>query len=253
MVRRTSGDPDHTYEVFCGARRHWTGAGLRSHDYPEFRLLVEARELTDEEAFRVADLENRNRRDLSDHERASDYARAIQRYYDGSQQRMAERLEVSKSWLSRYLDLARLPADVVAAFGSPHVIGISHGAALAPLLRDPVRSERLLAEARTLGAEQVDLLARGAAAIVPAAVVQRLVGATRESSSARSAGPIAEHIVRASDGAMVAKGQRASRRGGVTITIPAPAKQDRTALMSALAEILDRLGQAGRPGRTDGR
>jgi ParB family transcriptional regulator, chromosome partitioning protein len=253
IVRRVSGDPDHTYEVICGARRHWTVAWLRSHDYPEFRFLVEARELTDEEAFRVADLENRNRRDLSDYERACDYTRAMQRYYGGSQQRMAERLEVSKSWLSRYLDLARLPVDVVAAFGSPHVIGISHGAALAPLLRDPARSERLLAEARTLRAEQADLLAHGVAAILPAAVVQRLVAATREPSRARSAGRIAEHVVRASDGAMVAKGQRASRGGGVTITIPAPLKQDRTALLSALAEILDRLGQVGRSVRADGR
>ena len=114
-------------------------------------------------------------------------------------------------------------------------------------------SERLLAEARTLRAEQLDLLARGVAAIIPAAVVQRLVGATRKSSPARSAGRIAEHVVPASDGAMVAKGQRASRQGEVTITIPTPAKQDRTALLSALAEILDRLSQAGRSGRADGR
>ena len=95
---------------------------------PEFRFLIEPRELSDEEAFRLADLENRSRKDLSDYERAIDYARAIERYYDGSQQRMAERLEVSKSWLSRYLELARLPPEVIAAFGSPHVIGISHAA-----------------------------------------------------------------------------------------------------------------------------
>src|SRR3954454_9299699 len=135
IVRRVTGDPDHAYEVICGTRRHWTVTWLRANNHPEFKFLVEPRELTDEEAFRLADLENRNRRDLSDYERAADYARAVERYYGGSQQRMAERLEVSKSWLSRYLDLGRLPSEVVAAFGSSRVIGISHGAAVAPLLR----------------------------------------------------------------------------------------------------------------------
>src|SRR5262249_7295677 len=135
IVRRIEGERDHDYEVICGARRLWAVTWMRAHDQPDFKFLVEPRELNDEEAFRIADLENRSRRDLSDYERASDYARAVDRYYEGNQQRMAERLEVSKSWLSRYLELARLPAEVVAAFASPHAIGISHAAALAPLLR----------------------------------------------------------------------------------------------------------------------
>jgi ParB family chromosome partitioning protein len=29
---------------------------------------------------------------------------------------MAERIHVTESWLSRYLDLARLPAELMAAF-----------------------------------------------------------------------------------------------------------------------------------------
>src|SRR3954463_12841655 len=134
IVRRVTDDPNYRFEVVYGARRHWSISWLRAHDYPEFKFIVEPRELTDEEAFRVADLENRSRKDLSDYERSTDYARAIERYYGGNQQRMAERLAVSKSWLSRYLDLARLPEEVVACFKSPHVIGISHAAALAPLL-----------------------------------------------------------------------------------------------------------------------
>ena len=81
IVRRIQGDPDHDYEVICGARRHWAVTWMRAHHQPDFRFLVEPRELTDEEAFRLADLENRSRRDLSDYERASDYARAIDRYY----------------------------------------------------------------------------------------------------------------------------------------------------------------------------
>ncbi len=39
---------------------------MRAHNYTEFRFLVEPRDLRDEEAFRIADLENRSREDLSD-------------------------------------------------------------------------------------------------------------------------------------------------------------------------------------------
>jgi ParB family chromosome partitioning protein len=246
IVRRVSGDRDHVFEVICGARRHWAASWMRGHDYPDFRFLVEPRELTDEEAFRIADLENRSRRDLSDYERACDYARAVERYYGGSQQRMAERLEVTKSWLSRYLELARLPADVVAAFGSPHVIGISHGAALAPVLRAADESDRLLAEARRLATEQVDLAARGTPAIPPATVVQRLLAAGKRLAQRRQASRVREHVVRTPDGTILARGLQAGRGGGLTISVPGPAKHERAVLLAALEEILDRINHHGR-------
>ena len=219
---------------------------MRAHDYPDFKFLIEPRELTDEEAFRVADLENRSRRDLSDYERACDYARAVDRYYAGSQQRMAERLEVTKSWLSRYLELAKLPTDIIAAFGSPHVIGISHGAALAPLLRTPDQSEHLIEEAKRLACEQANFATQGLPPIQVAAVVQRLLGAAKRSVRARQAGRAKEHVIRTADGAVVARGQRAARGGGITISVPAPAKHERVALLAALEEILDGISISGR-------
>ena len=249
IVRRIQGDPEQPYEVICGARRHWTVAWMRAHDHPEFKFLVEPRELTDEEAFRIADLENRSRRDLSDYERACDYARAIERYYAGSQQRMAERLEVSKSWLSRYLELAKLPPEVVAAFGSPHVIGISHGAALAPLLRSPAQNGAVVGEARRLGLEQAGLAARNAPALAPGAVVQRLTGVANGSPQSRSANRDKEHVVRSPEGAILARGLRWNRGGGLTVNFPAPAKQERALLLGALEEILDWISLSGRPAR----
>jgi len=36
--------------------------GEGTHDYPDFRFLVEPREMSDEQAFRVADLGNRSRK-----------------------------------------------------------------------------------------------------------------------------------------------------------------------------------------------
>ena len=65
----------------------------------------------------------------------------------------------AESWLSRYLELARLPTDIVAAFASPHAIGISHAAILAPLLRADDQRDRIVAEAKRLAAEQGRLVA----------------------------------------------------------------------------------------------
>jgi len=242
IVRRLRGDPLHEYEVICGARRHWTISWLRANDHPEFKFLVEPRELTDEEAFRIADLENRSRRDLSDYERACDYARAVDRYYDGSQQRMAERLEVSKSWLSRYLELAKLPAEIIAAFGSAQVIGISHSATLAPLLRAAEQRDRMTATALLLSAEQARLSGSGLAMIAPAAVMQRLVGAAKSGAAAHGSRP-RELVVRTQDGTVLARGQRAERGGGLTVSFPTPLKHERERLLKALEEILDQLGR----------
>jgi ParB family chromosome partitioning protein len=244
VVRRVADDPDHPYEVICGARRHWTVTWLRAHNYPEFRFLIEPRELTDEEAFRLADVENRSRRDLSDHERAADYARALECYYEGSQQRMAERLEVSRSWLSRYLELARLSPAIVAAFGSPHVIGIRHAAVLAPLLRLPPQRERMLAEAEVLGREQLGRAGSGAAPIPPASVVQRLTGAAKARSRPERAPK--ECVIQDSDGSVVAKGLRAARGGAVTITIPALARFERANVLAAITSILEQFGSTAR-------
>jgi ParB family chromosome partitioning protein len=247
IVRRVQGDPACAYEVICGARRHWTVSWMRANNYPDFKFLVEPRELTDEEAFRIADLENRSRRDLSDYERARDYARAADRYYGGSQQRMAERLEVSKSWLSRYLELAKLPAEIVAAFGSARIIGISHGATLAPLLRAPEPRDRMIAEARLLSAEQAGGASSGTATIPPAAVMQRLVSAAKGAGATRGVSRAREHVVRAQDGTILARGQRAERGGGLTVSFPAPLKHERERLMEALEEILNQMGRAVRP------
>jgi ParB family chromosome partitioning protein len=69
IVRRVSGEADYDFEPICGARRHWTTFWSRSHNYPDIEFLVDAREICDEEAFRLADIGNRARDDLTDYER----------------------------------------------------------------------------------------------------------------------------------------------------------------------------------------
>lgn len=246
IVRRVTGDPIYAFEVICGARRHWTISWLRAHDYPDVKFLVEPRELSDEEAFRVADLENRSRKDLSDFERATDYARAIELYYDGNQQRMADRLEVSKSWLSRYLELARLPKLVLDAFGTPHALGISHAAILAPLLKSPRSNAAILAEAEILSAEQASRLMGKQAQFPPALCLQRLSKAAREKlPQTKSSEWI---MVQGPDGVPLLKAKLAGRGGGLSVEIPKLAKLDRSVLTAAFAELLDLL-EKNRPPR----
>lgn len=186
IVRRLPEGDSHEWEVICGARRHFAISWLRANTYPQFRYLIEERDLTDEEAFRLSDIENRDRADISDYERARDYAAAIDLYYGGQQKRMAERLEVSTSWLSRYLQLARLPEEIVAAFASPHDLRELHARELRPLLAQEDSRERVLEAARIIARE------RGGRAGGPAAaqVMARLRQAGKPPQPKRSLGTV---------------------------------------------------------------
>ncbi|PWE35007.1 chromosome partitioning protein ParB [Pelagicola sp. LXJ1103] len=144
----------YAYEVICGARRHFAVSWLQANNYTQFKYLIDVREISDEEAFRLADIENREREDISDYERAIDYADAIERYYGGKQKAMAARLEVSAPWLSRYLALAGLPEKVVAAFATKRDLKERHARDLKPLLVRGETAEPVLAEAARLAAEQ---------------------------------------------------------------------------------------------------
>lgn len=145
IVREVSEDPDHDWEVVCGARRHWTAQYLGQP------LLIEPRDLTDEEAFRLSDIENRDRQDISDYERALDYRHALALYYDNSQSQMAQRLECSAVWLSRFLAIANLPDEIVKAYRAVTEIKVSHARLLNPLLESPASRKRVLAAAVALG------------------------------------------------------------------------------------------------------
>lgn len=241
IVRRVSDDPNHKYEVICGARRHWTATWLRAHDHPQFRFLIEPRELTDEEAFRLADLENRHRQDLTDHERAADYLRALDRHYEGSQQRMAERLEVSRSWLSRYLELARLPDEVLRCYPSRAELKISHAAVLAPLMKVPRTHTRLMEIATLLAAEQA-LRRQQGKPLSAATVTQRLAeaGRDRPASGARQDGP--EIAIKGERGQVVLRGQRMAA-GNLVIHVPTLAAKTPDAVLTAVRAFLDRLAQ----------
>lgn len=220
IVRALHDDPEHDYEVICGARRHWTVSWLRAHNYPQFKFLIEIRELTDEEAFRLSDIENRDKADISDYERALDYADALERYYEGKQKAMAERLEVSESWLSRFLALAKLPKAIVEAYGNPTEIRVKHLRTINPLLADPKRRTQILESARQLADDQRAAKARGEPTLPGVQVLARLGAGAMKPKRPKALGTFS------ADGARVV----ASRSGKHVVLKVAPAAPLETVL-----------------------
>ncbi len=240
ICRPVSDDPAYDYEVICGARRHWAISWLRTNNYPQFRFLIEVRKMTDEEAFRISDLENRSRKDISDIERARDYLKAIELYYRGSQQEMADRLNVSKSWLSKLLSLTKLPSQILAAFPSISSVTTWHGEQIAPLLsRGTQVVDRLYLEARALEAENSKALKEGRTPLEPKDVVRRLVRAAQAESAKgnRLAPPSEKPNTRTLDGKTIFEAE-SMRGGGFKIRIVPGTGFDRVALVGAISQFI---------------
>ena len=207
IVRKLDNDADFEYEVVCGARRHWTITWLRENNYPDFTYLIEVRDLTDEEAFRLSDIENRDKEDVSDFERATDYAKALGAYY-ATQKAMASRLEVSEAWLSRYLDLASIPEAIAQAFGDVTQIRVEHGKALKPLLKDGRKKTKMIERAEKLALEQGELKNQGNGYIAAPRVVAMLKEAV---TGSRKPARAKQEVIKGDAGQILATVERGSR------------------------------------------
>ena len=233
IVRRVSNDRAFEYEVLAGTRRHWSISWLRANDYPEMVFVAQVVDLDDEAAFRLADLENRARADLSDLERARNYRWALDTHYGGVQARMAERLKVSKGWLSKLLTMATLPDEVVAAFPHAASIPVRGGYELAVKSAGPQR-RALLQEAIAVTAEQHDYRRLNLPGLDASTVLRRLLaaGLTRIGDKGEAV------LVSAANGrpAMTLQG----RRGKIlTLRLDLGTGVDRAALIEGLCHALD--------------
>jgi ParB family transcriptional regulator, chromosome partitioning protein len=179
MVRRIPGDRFY-FELIVGTRRHFAASYIQETFNPEIKLLAKVVNMTDEEAFRAADAENRARSDVSAIERARNYADALQRFYGGKQSRMAEAMNVSKSWLSRMLTVATIPDDVLRAFASPTDLDTTRAYKLATALADEKLGPEIRRRARDLAAAQSE---RAGVMPIPASeVLKRLLERPRQPS-----------------------------------------------------------------------
>jgi len=129
VARRLPNDDPQKFEIISGSRRFFAVSYLREHNFPEIKLLLNVHDLTDEEAFREADRENRCRKDVSTIERALHYTEAIGLYYDGHTRAMAERTGISPANISKYVKIGTVPMAIWEAF--PDISQISQRLAYA--------------------------------------------------------------------------------------------------------------------------
>jgi len=187
LVRQNPPGSDLPYQLLVGSRRRFAIDWLNHNGRPEIRLNALIVEMSDEEAFRLADIENRERQDITELDRARSYQQAVDRFYGGVQSRMAEALGLSNSQLSRLLALAQMPDEVVNAFATRDELRVRHSEVLTPLLRRPQQCDRVLAMARVIGGEQQKLAAAGERMIPAAAVLARLKQAGKTDAGTREA------------------------------------------------------------------
>jgi ParB family transcriptional regulator, chromosome partitioning protein len=101
------------FELIFGHRRH---RACKELGLPVLALVEDA---TDLELFEQMERENRGRKNLSPWEQGHMYLKAHESKLYTSLRQMANRLGVDLATVSKSLQLARLPASVIAAFPSP--------------------------------------------------------------------------------------------------------------------------------------
>lgn len=242
VVRRVEGNPEHDYEVIAGTRRHWSVSWLRSHSYPDMQFVAQVAQLDDEAAFRLADLENRARADVSDLERARNYLDALRTHYGDHQTRMAERLKLSKGWLSKMLKVATIPDAVVAAFASPGDVQLKPAYALAQALDDKEVARAITSMAKQIAEEQAERRGAGALPYPAADVLRRLLDAPRFLSGDEKPEPYRY----ATKYGRTALTVQSANRQGVTIRLHAGSGAGTEELITALRDALAHLEAAGR-------
>lgn len=218
VVRRTP-NADNPYELIVGTRRHFSVSWLHANNHSEIELVARIETLDDEAAFRLADLENREREDVTDLERARNYRHAVDAYYNGVRTQMADRLAIPKQNLHNLLQLAELPDEVVAAFAEPGDVKVRHGMRLSPLLKNELHRDAIIATAMALHAEQQALKDAGSDKIEGIKVCERLAAATASPAVSKKSPPRAKPALTAASGKEIGQVLADTRAKGITINI----------------------------------
>lgn len=218
VVRRTP-NADNPYELIVGTRRHFSVSWLHANNHSEIELVARIETLDDEAAFRLADLENREREDVTDLERARNYRHAVDAYYNGVRTQMADRLAIPKQNLHNLLQLAELPDEVVAAFAEPGDVKVRHGMRLSPLLKNEQYRDAIISAAVALRAEQQALKDAGSDKIEGIKVCERLAAAAATPAVSKKSPPRAKPALTAASGKEIGQIVADTRAKGITINI----------------------------------
>ena len=230
LVRPNTGGSEQPYQLLVGSRRRFAIDWLNHNGRPELRLNALLVELSDEEAFRLADIENRERADICELDRARSYQQAVDRFYGGVQSRMAQALGLSNSQLSRLLALAQLPDEVIQAFATKEELKVRYSELLTPLLRRHEQRADLIAEARAIAGEQQARAAGDGAMLPSATVLSRLRQAAARRPKEMSEIPVLTGSDRI--------GRARVAKGAVMLDVSVPNDVDLDALFATLRETI---------------
>lgn len=180
---RPSSTVQGEYEVVFGHRRHRACLELG------FDVLALIETIGDAELFCQMDRENRARAALSPWEVGTTYAKALEEGLFPSARKLAEAASIDLSQLGKALALARLPADVIAAFPSPLELQYRWATLLTPAIqKDPdlilARAKEVRANQEKLSSSEVLSILLEGGGTVPPPVVKKVSLKGRDDQSA---------------------------------------------------------------------
>lgn len=251
-IVRPTGETDSPYEIVAGSRRHFAISWLRANNYPEFTYLAQVQELQDEQAFRLSDIENRARTDISAAERGRSWQMALDTYYGGDVARMAQRLRISKRMIYHYLSLADLDPVVLRAFANPADLTIRNSRELLQAWRkDAASQSAIVAEAQSLAAEQAQLAVSDAGPLGAEAVLRRLVAAASVRPPKNDGRTRQEFVATSSNGRSLFTWSPPRGRGGLSITIPNDKTLPADEIKAEIGKVIDQMlaGKAEQTGK----
>lgn len=215
---RVLSDQPGRYEIVFGHRRHRACSEL---GLPVLAT-IETGTLSDHDLFSAMDRENRERADLSPYEQGTMYRRALDEKLYPSNRRLAEALGVSHTWVANVLQVADLPAPVIACFKSPLEIQHRHAKSVAAALETDRKGVLRRAEKLRLQERPVPA----------AAVVAALIGASREAPN------LAQHTLEVNGKAVGRWSQDGAGRMTVQIDAEHLAGERYRAVLDAIAAAL---------------
>lgn len=243
IVRQTE-DAEKPYEIVAGMRRHFAISWLRANNYSNFRYLIDIQAMDDEAAFRLSDLENRARTDITDIERGESYATALAKHYDGQIDSMAERLNINSRTLRRYLDLARLDTAIINALGGRDHVTVTAARDILPdLNKSEAHAHRVIQAAKDIATQQEKARGTGQGVIPWAEVVKQLKAAATataqpQKNTSRTVKPV---DIQAKSGATLFNYTPPARRAGAVIKLPANTAAPIDELKAAILTKIDEL------------
>ena len=154
---------------------------------------------------------------------------------------MAERLKLSKGWLSKMLKAATIPDTVLSAFSDLSELTLNPAYALASALDDHNRAQAIVAEAGAIATSNAAASAIASPPLAGAVVLKRLMDA----SSAPKARVADTRIEIAGQFGRPILAVKSVTRQGVTLHLPTGGGASDEQLQKALQTVLETLRQNG--------